>query len=293
MPDRMFVTCLYGVLEPATGRFVFANAGHNLPCIRTTDGIIEPRATGLPLGLMSDIVYEETEVEVPPGAELVLYSDGVVEAHDPVGEMYSFARMRDTVATGCGSGSDTIDHILERLRAFTGSDWEQEDDITIVALGRSRAATAPSPEGPSVSSRSPLAAFSVPGVIGGERTAIDRVVEAVGPLGLSPARLERLKTAVGETVMNAIEYGSLGNPDVPVTVQVDADEAAVAIRVTDQALSGPVPVVEPPDLEAKLEGRARPRGWGLFLVRNMVDALDVSIEDDHQTVTLTIFRAEG
>ena len=52
MPARMFVTCLYGVLEPATGRFVFANAGHNLPYVRTADGVIELRATGLPLGLM-------------------------------------------------------------------------------------------------------------------------------------------------------------------------------------------------------------------------------------------------
>src|SRR4051812_4220804 len=59
MPARMFVTCLYGVLEPATGRFVFANAGHNLPYVRTADGVIELRATGLPLGLMPGIVYEE------------------------------------------------------------------------------------------------------------------------------------------------------------------------------------------------------------------------------------------
>src|SRR3954462_7158482 len=60
MPARMFVTCLYGVfvpalsgvLEPATGRFVFANAGHNLPYVRSTEGVVELRATGLPLGLM-------------------------------------------------------------------------------------------------------------------------------------------------------------------------------------------------------------------------------------------------
>ena len=83
MPARMFVTCLYGVLEPATGRFVFANAGHNLPYVRTADGVIELRATGLPLGLMPGIVYEETEGFVGQGDAMLLYSDGMVEQHGP------------------------------------------------------------------------------------------------------------------------------------------------------------------------------------------------------------------
>jgi serine phosphatase RsbU (regulator of sigma subunit)/anti-sigma regulatory factor (Ser/Thr protein kinase) len=283
MPDNMFVTCLYGVLEPATGRFVFANAGHNLPCIRTDGGIVEPRATGLPLGLLSTSVYEQTEARIGPGDEVLLYSDGLVEAHSPDREMYGFQRLREAVAAESGSGSDVIDHLLERLHAFAGAGWEQEDDITLVTLRRSRSAE----EWPGAV---PVVAFTLPGVIGGERAAIERVVDAVAPLGLEPARLERLKTAVAETVMNAIEYGSLGNPDVPVDVRVDATDAAITVRVTDRALSGPVPDVPPPDLEAKLEGRQKPRGWGLFLIRHMVDAVDVSSDDGLQTVTLTVGR---
>ncbi len=117
-----------------------------------------------------------------------------------------------------------------------------------------------------------------------------RVAEAVAPLGLSESRLERLKTAVAETVMNAIEYGSQGDPDVPVDVRVDADAAEIRVRVTDRALSGPVPDVEAPDLDAKLEGRQKPRGWGLFLIRHMVDGMDVHFADGLQTVTLTLAR---
>ena len=214
MPANMFVTCLFGVLEPATGRFVFANAGHNLPCVRTDEGIVEPRATGLPLGLLPDSDYNETEAWIRPGDEMLLYSDGLVEAHSPDREMYGFGRLREAVAAETGSESDVIDDLLERLHAFTGAAWEQEDDITVVTLRRARAADAWSasvveaaideraelsregvaPEAP------PLVAFSLPGVIGGERLAIDRVAEAVAGLGLAPARLERLKTAVGETV---------------------------------------------------------------------------------------------
>jgi anti-sigma regulatory factor (Ser/Thr protein kinase) len=116
------------------------------------------------------------------------------------------------------------------------------------------------------------------------------VAEAVAHLELEPARLERLKTAVGETVMNAIEYGSQGNPDVPVEVRVDADHQTIRVRVTDRALSGPVPDAEMPDLDAKLEGRQKPRGWGLFLIRHMVDGMDVHATDGMQTVTLTVAR---
>ncbi len=90
--------------------------------------------------------------------------------------------------------------------------------------------------------------------------------------------------------MNAIEYGSQGDPDVPVDVRVDADDASIRIRVTDRALSGPVSDAEAPDLDAKLAGLQKPRGWGLFLIRHMVDAVDLASEDGLQTVTLTIAR---
>jgi serine phosphatase RsbU (regulator of sigma subunit)/anti-sigma regulatory factor (Ser/Thr protein kinase) len=301
MPSKMFVTCLYGVLEPATGRFTFANAGHNLPYVRTADGVVELRATGLPLGLLPAISYEETVATVGQGDGMLLYSDGLVEAHDPNRDMYGFPRLREAMAAD-DTGSALLDHLLDSLHAFTGAGWEQEDDITLVALQRSAGVSeewsTDRPEvpmthddAPSASvAAEPLAAFSVAGAIGNERDAMNRVAAAIEPLGLEPTRLERLKTAVAETVMNAIEYGSQGNPDVPVDVRVDADASDIRVRVTDRALSGPVPDVEPPDLDAKLEGRQKPRGWGLFLIRHMVDAMDVSVADGLQTVTLSIAR---
>ena len=300
MPARMFVTCLYGVLEPATGRFVFANAGHNLPYVRTSDGVIELRATGLPLGLMPGIVYEETEGFVGPGEAMLLYSDGLVEQHGPGREMYGFPRLRAAM-DGTDAGSELLDRLLDELAAFKGPGVEQEDDITLVTLRRSAGVGAEwSQERPEVEltrddaaipeDGAPLLAFTIEGAIGNERAAMQRVADAVAPLGLEPARLERLKTAVAETVMNAIEYGSQGDPAVPVDVRVDADAESIRVRVTDRALSGPVPDAEMPDLDAKLEGRQKPRGWGLFLIRHMVDGMDVHAVDGLQTVTLTLAR---
>jgi len=135
MPPKMFVTCLYGVLEPATGRFRFANAGHDLPYVKTADGSVELRARGMPLGLMTGMAYEEKETVLAPGDSLLLHSDGVVEAHDPDGHMFGFPRLKEAVATYPGGG-ELIDLVLADLREHTGPDAEQEDDITMVTLAR-------------------------------------------------------------------------------------------------------------------------------------------------------------
>jgi serine phosphatase RsbU (regulator of sigma subunit)/anti-sigma regulatory factor (Ser/Thr protein kinase) len=287
MPARMFVTCLFAVLDPATGRIVLANAGHNLPYVRTADGVVELRATGMPLGLLPDSTYQETEGVIDPGSSVLLYSDGLVEAHDPSSEMYGFPRLAREMAVD-DAGSELLDRLLDTLHAFTGPDWEQEDDITLVTLRRSSGVADADDHGSTL-----LTEFSVPGEEGNERLVMDRVAAAVEDLGLDPARLERLKTAVSEAAMNAIEYGSQGRPDIAVEVAVETTPKAVVVRITDQALSGPVPSdAEAPDIDAKLAGLQKPRGWGLFLIRAMVDGMDVTTEGTTQTVTLTLIREE-
>jgi anti-sigma regulatory factor (Ser/Thr protein kinase) len=186
------------------------------------------------------------------------------------------------------AGSELLDRLLETLRKFTGSDWEQEDDITLVTLRRASGVTDQSAEAPTMTS-----AFSIPGEEGNERLAMDRVAVAVADLGISPARLERLKTAVSEATMNAIEYGSQGRADVPVDVEVEATPEVVIVRITDRALSGAVPDdAETPDIDLKLAGAQKARGWGLFLIENMVDSMDVTTDGTTQTVTLTMARKE-
>ncbi len=287
MPARMFVTCLFAILEPETGRIVMANAGHNLPYIRTDDGVVELRATGMPLGLMPDIQYEETVGVIAPGSNVLLYSDGLVEAHDVDQQMYGFPRLREAMTVD-DAGSELLDRLLETLHQFTGADWEQEDDITLVTLRRASGVADQAGDAPTMTS-----AFSISGEEGNERLAMDRVAAAVADLGISPARLERLKTAVSEATMNAIEYGSQGRADVPVDVEVEATPDAVIVRITDRALSGAVPGdAETPDIDLKLAGAQKARGWGLFLIRNMVDSMDVTTDGTTQTVALTMARKE-
>ncbi len=290
MPAKMFVTCLFAVLDPATGHIVLANAGHNLPFVRSGDEITELRATGMPLGLMPGIRYEETEGDIAPDSNVLLYSDGLIEAHDGDREMFGFDRLRTALAID-DAGSELLDRLLETLNTFTGPDHEQEDDITLVTLRRSAAVA----DDAAVAGSTALTAFSLPGTTGNEREAMDRVAAAVADLGLPADRLERLKTAVSEAAMNAIEYGSQGHDDVPFDVEVAVTPTDVIVRVTDRALSGAVPTdAETPDIERKLAGEQKPRGWGLFLIEHMVDAMDVTTDDEAgtQTVTLRLAREE-
>ena len=134
IPPNMFVTCFYGVLDPKSGSFTYANAGHDLPQVRHGDGdAVELMARGMPLGLMPSMSYEEKEIVLRAGEAALFYSDGLVEAHDPKGEMFGFPRLWTLVAEHDDEQS-LVDSLLEDLYAFVGEGWEQEDDITLLTL---------------------------------------------------------------------------------------------------------------------------------------------------------------
>jgi serine phosphatase RsbU (regulator of sigma subunit)/anti-sigma regulatory factor (Ser/Thr protein kinase) len=294
MPAHMFVTCLYAVLDPASGRIRYANAGHNVPYVSTEGGVTELRATGMPLGLLPEMTYEEKEATLAPGDTVLLHSDGLAEAHNPDREMFGFPR----VASLTGEASDgevLIDRLLKELQEFTGPGVEQEDDITLVTIGhRAAGAAADGAAGaPGATAERQLAAFEVASEPGNERLAIDQVAEAVAGLGLAGQRLERLKTAVGEATMNAIEHGNGNRPELPVEVTVTTDDTDIKVRITDQGGDrGALPDVETPDLEAKLAGLQTPRGWGLFLIQNMVDRLETAVNEHHHTIELVMHLKE-
>jgi anti-sigma regulatory factor (Ser/Thr protein kinase) len=239
--------------------------------------------------------YEEVETMLQPGDRVLFYSDGLVEAHDPAREMFGFPRLRALLAGGLADeGRSLIDALLAELSRFTGPGWEQEDDITLVTLERAgQGAPSGDEPGGTAPDRRRLAAFDLPSEPGVERLAMQRVAAAVEPLALPSSRLERLKTAVAEATMNAVEHGNQFQAEAPVTIEVLASERDIAVRITDRG-GGPVDIVaETPDLEAKLDGRQRPRGWGLFLIRRMVDAVHDSSDGGEHTVELILNREGG
>src|SRR5829696_7224764 len=103
IPSNMFATCYYAILNPKRGHLVYANAGHDLPYLQHD------------------------------GESVLFYSDGLVEAHDPEGQMFSFPRVRALVAEHTEEGA-LGEYLLEKLYSFVGEGWEQEDDITLITL---------------------------------------------------------------------------------------------------------------------------------------------------------------
>ena len=135
IPPNMFVTCFYAVLDPDSGKLRYANAGHDLPYQRDAGKVCELRATGMPLGLMPGMRYEEQEVIVAFDESILFYSDGLVEAHNPEREMFGFPRLKALLQEHT-DGAPLIDFLLGELRSFTGEGWEQEDDMTMLTLQR-------------------------------------------------------------------------------------------------------------------------------------------------------------
>src|SRR5215217_3098353 len=135
IPPNMFVTSFYAILDPKNGSLSYANAGHDLPYLHHSGDYEELRARGMPLGLMPGMSYEEKEIELDVGEGVFFYSDGLVEAHDPKGEMFGFPRLRALVAKHGEVGALGY-MLMKELYSFVGEGWEQEDDITLLTLRR-------------------------------------------------------------------------------------------------------------------------------------------------------------
>jgi len=135
-----------------------------------------------------------------------------------------------------------------------------------------------------------LDAFELPSEPGNERLALARVAESVQGLGLSDSRLEKLKTAVAEATMNAIEHGNGNRAEIPVEVEVTQAGDEIVVAISDQGGEAHPGggAADEPDLLQKLDGGQSPRGWGLFLIRNMVDAMDITTNGQRHTIWLTV-----
>jgi phosphoserine phosphatase RsbU/P len=133
--SAMFVTLIYGVLDIASGAFIYCNCGHNPPLVVRADGGSERLTlTGLPLGVLPEADYATREIVLGPGDRLVLYTDGVTEASTEDGAEFGEARLEAAIdALRQSTPLAMVDGIVERVDAFAAG-APQADDITCLAL---------------------------------------------------------------------------------------------------------------------------------------------------------------
>lgn len=290
MPMSMFVTCLYAVLDPVNGHIIYANAGHPPPYQRGLSALVELRARGMPLGLIPDMFYEEKEATIYPGESVIMYSDGLLEAHNPQGEMFGLPRIRNLLCIP-ECGEELIQCMLSELSNFTCPDWEQEDDVTFVCLDMLSYPYKNENSGGENVERL-LAEFILPSEPGNEKVAMEKVAEAVQGLNLPPRKLDRLKTATAEAAMNAIEHGNKYRSDLPVHIHVIASKNRLRIEIMDYGGGTKLPEPDTADLERKILGLEPPRGWGRFLIKKLVDEMNDYTDGVHHTLELVINLSE-
>ena len=228
----------------------------------------------MPLGLLPGMSYEEKEATIAPGEALLLYSDGVTEAHRPQPRDVRHAR-------GSRSSSPARRELIER-RARRACERFTGDGLG--AGGRHHARHAPARRraaAPAATTRAPRSRSRSRAAPATSARRCERVARRRRRRSAStPRRLEQLKTAVAEAAMNAIEHGNEGREELPVEVEVEAaDGDARRPHHRRGARRRRSARRRRPDLEAKLAGLQKPRGWGLFLIENMVDEIRVSDAD--------------
>lgn len=136
--EGRFVTYILIVIDLQTGAMSLVNAGHMSPLIRRADGGVEEfgeETIGVPLGVVEDYPYEVADRALAPGETVVIVTDGVDEAMDPAGELYTKARVMEFVRDGPGHPAALGEALLTDVRRHAAG-RSQNDDITIMAFGR-------------------------------------------------------------------------------------------------------------------------------------------------------------
>jgi hypothetical protein len=141
----LFVTVFYGILDPAFGTLAYCNAGHHPPywlapqssqAARSLEPVQSLGGRGIALGVVQDPGWGYSTIELDPGETLLLYTDGVIDAHDPELAPFGSERILEAARSNLGQPANhLLEDLLSRLQQFTG-DQPQFDDITLMALRR-------------------------------------------------------------------------------------------------------------------------------------------------------------
>lgn len=135
-PQSMFVTIFLAVIEPATGKMVYVNAGHNAPILRRGPGDVAnlPVESNIALGASETASFVQQSILLPKGCTLVLFTDGVTEAENEWGQQFGEARFGDLIAGSTAPNAETlVEEVVVEVNKFAGG-APQSDDITVLAV---------------------------------------------------------------------------------------------------------------------------------------------------------------
>jgi len=131
----------------------------------------------------------------------------------------------------------------------------------------------------------------IPGVLGYEKLAMDFAASAARMMRFSESRIEDLKTAVSEACINAIEHGNKLDASIKVGISLAVEGSGLRVEVHDEE-GHMIEHVRTPNIEEKIERKDAPRGWGIFLIKNLVDEVQFESRPEGGNIVKMIIHLE-
>lgn len=267
---EMFVTAWLGVLNLKTGLIKYVNAGHNPPLIRHKNGTYEylRGKANFVLAGMEGIKYREQEIQLQPGDEIYLYTDGITEAHNENNQLFGEKRLLDSLNS---TQNMTVDEICQKVKSdvdeFVGSK-EQFDDITMLCIRLNEVEEMIISLNPTMESMSEAAKF---------------VEENLEKLEVPMKYTMKLMVAIDEIYSNIIRYS--GATEAQIKINKDGNEVKIAF-IDNGKPYNPLEA-ETPDITASVEDR-KIGGLGIHMVRNMMDNTEYMHLENKNILTITL-----
>lgn len=258
--EKMFVTVWLGILEISTGRLTAANAGHEYPAVRGTDGkfVLYKDRHGLVLAGMKNIPYRQYELQLEKGHSVFVYTDGVVEAADRENHFYGTDRMLETLNRSADADPEgLIRNVAEDVEQFVNG-AKQFDDITMLCLTY-------------YGIQGTEKRLTVPASVESWENALEFLNGFLDDIGCQQKEKLRIDTAAEEIFVNIARYAYPGKAG-EVTVIASADQEKHCVRVTFRDRGIPWNPLENPDTDITLPVSQRKiGGLGILMVKKLMD----------------------
>ena len=270
--EKMFVTAWLGIIDLEDGRLSYVNAGHNPPFIirgGNTEKLSDP--PNFILGRKKRVDYKEHRTTLQEGDILFLYTDGVTEAVGPDGSMYGESRLEDVLVRARGTTGDVLDSVDSDVRAFVNG-VERSDDMTIVVFGMDRY----------LKEDLNFSDFTLDR--GSFNDVMDHIRAELSSQGCPENVIKDIEVCSSEILANIDMYAYEGKGgELGIAVSVADRKAKVVFR--DKGPEYNPLLKDNPDIEMRIKDH-KVGGFGLFIVRKMMDEVTYSRENDYNILTI-------
>ncbi len=268
--SQMFTTLFCGILNTRTGEIKYSSGGHNPPYHLSRAGVQQvPKTGGRVLGLLEETSYGWGRLALGSSETIFLYTDGVTEAMDPAGQLFSEQRVESILTqTKFASAREQIEHLTSQITLFAAG-AEQSDDITALAIRYL---------GPAGNKNEELR-FTLKNRLAEIARLGERLGEFAAVHQLAPSVLYDLNLALEEAVTNIISHGYSDHREHEILVRIRVESGEVIAEVKDDAPAFNPLTAPDADVTTPLDERTA-GGLGIHLMRKLMDEIEYQRLED-------------